>query len=196
MEGARLVGENYVQEAILKMEILKDLPIEWHLIGPLQKNKAKRALEAFSMIQTLDSIKLAERLDTLAKDKGLKVSCLVEVNVAKEPTKAGVFPENLMGFLEELSHFLSLEVLGLMAMPPLSADPQALRADFDRVYGLFREAKDKGYRMLWLSMGTSHDFELAIQSGANMVRIGSYVFGSRPPKEPFWNSSQRAKDHD
>lgn len=185
VEGARLLGENYVQEALFKMQALKDLSIDWHLIGALQKNKAKKAVGAFSLIQTLDSLELAKRLDTLGKDQGLKVSCLVEVNIAKEPTKAGVFPEGFMGFLEEVSGFSNLKILGLMAMPPISTDSRAIRGYFEQGYTLFRKAKDQGYPMRWLSMGTSHDFEWAIASGANMVRIGTCVFGPRPLKQAF-----------
>jgi pyridoxal phosphate enzyme (YggS family) len=178
-EGARLFGENYVQEARAKMAELQGLSAEWHLIGTLQANKAKKAIESFSVIQTLDTIELAQRLNSLAEDMHRRVRCLIEVNIGAEPTKAGVFPGDLMGFLEKTLSFSSLEVLGLMAIPPLELEIDASRRHFERMYGLFQGAKDAGYPMHWLSMGTSHDFEQAIGAGANMVRVGTRVFGPR-----------------
>jgi hypothetical protein len=178
-DGARLFGENYVQEARAKMAELQGLSVEWHLIGRLQANKAKKAIESFSVIQTLDTVELAQRLNSLAENVRCRVRCLVEVNIGAEPTKAGVFPGDLMGFLEKMLSFCSLEVLGLMAIPPLELEIDASRRHFERMCRLFQGAKDAGYPMHWLSMGTSHDFEHAIGAGANMVRVGTRVFGPR-----------------
>lgn len=174
-----MFGENYVQEATAKKAALQGLAAEWHLIGTLQANKARKAIENFSLIQTLDTAVLAQKLNELGRAQNKVVRCLIEVNIGLEPTKAGVFPDDLMGFLDKTSGFSSLEVLGLMTIPPIEVEPDASRRHFERMYRLFQGAKDSGYPMHWLSMGTSHDFERAIEAGSNLVRLGTCIFGPR-----------------
>jgi len=177
--GARLFGENYVQDASFKKEELKGLGIEWHLLGALQTNKVRKALNLFSTIETLDSVKLAEKLDRTSKELGVSTKCLIEVNVAKERTKSGIFEEDLWGFLEDMERFEALSLEGLMNMPPLGNNPEESRVYFEEVYRLYEEGRRRGYPFKILSMGTSFDYEVAIECGASLVRLGTAIFGER-----------------
>ena len=183
--GLRLFGENRVQEFAEKINLLRDLPdARFHLIGHLQSNKAARAAELFAGIDSLDSLRLAEKLDSAAAKLGKKLSVLLEVNLAAEAAKTGLAPdspelEELLTAAPRLSH---ISIGGLMAIPPHTEDPQGARPYFLRLRELrdriaARNLPDVG--MHTLSMGMSHDFEVAIEEGATCIRIGTALFGER-----------------
>jgi pyridoxal phosphate enzyme (YggS family) len=170
--GVRDIGENYVQEALAKQPAIRG-EVRWHLIGPLQRNKAARALEAFELIHSVGGVALAERLAQHAARRGHRARVLVEVNVGGEASKHGVAPHELPALLERLRDpFLSVE--GLMTVPP-PGSPQDARRYFRQLRALRDSA---GLREL--SMGMTDDFEIAIEEGATMVRVGRAIFGARP----------------
>lgn len=178
--GIRIVGHNYVKEAEAQKPFLGD--VEMHMIGHLQKNKAKKAIRLFRMIQTLDSLRLAQELQRLSEREGLYVSVLIEINSAKEPQKSGIMPEDVLGFLEGLKAFDCILVKGLMTMGPISDDPEEIRPHFRLTRRLFEELKGlnlPNVKMEILSMGMSDSYKVAIEEGANMVRIGTKIFGPR-----------------
>lgn len=178
--GIRFFGENKVQEGIQKIEQLKDYAdIHWHLIGGLQTNKAKYAVKFFEMIHSLDREELVDELDKRAKNIGKIQDCLIEVNFGEE-SKYGVREENLAQLFEYCLQKQNIRILGLMAIPPYFDDPQQVRPYFVRLRNL-KENLEKAYniKLPHLSMGMSHDFEVAIQEGATIVRIGTAIFGER-----------------
>jgi hypothetical protein len=184
--GLRLFGENRVQEFAGKAGGLGDLAgAEWHMIGHLQTNKAGKAVEVFSAVDSVDSVKLAEKLDAAARTAGKKLSALIEINVGGEAAKSGVAPDS--GDLEELlldaPRFEALEFRGLMTVPPFTDDPEGARPYFRKLREL-RDAiaarKLSAINMDVLSMGMSHDFEVAIDEGSTCVRVGTGIFGQRP----------------
>jgi len=183
--GLRLFGENRVQEFAGKAAALADLTgTEWHMIGHLQSNKAGKAVELFTAVDSVDSVKLAEKLDAAAQSLNKKLAVLIEVNVGGEAAKNGIAPDSRE--LEELllaaPRFEALEFRGLMTVPPFSDDPEDARPYFHKLRGL-REAiaarKLPAIRMDVLSMGMSHDFEVAIEEGSTCVRVGTAIFGER-----------------
>jgi pyridoxal phosphate enzyme (YggS family) len=178
--GATDLGENRVQEAVAKKPGVADA--RWHLIGPLQRNKARSALEVFDIVHTVDRFSIADRIQYLLTEHwpDRRLDVLLEVNVAEEPQKAGVDPEEAVELLDHALGCDRLSVLGLMAIPPWSDDPDASRPWFRQL----RELRDRleaesGHPLPELSMGMSHDFEIAIAEGATMVRVGTAIFGSR-----------------
>lgn len=180
--GLTDIGENYVQEAKGKIEAIGRDRVRWHMIGRLQRNKAKHAVKLFDVIQTVDSVKLADELEKRAAQVGRTIPVLVEVNIGREPQKAGVTPEELFPLCEHISKLPHLKLEGLMCIPPWSEDPEASRPYFAEMRGLFerlKEARLPNVEMRWLSMGMSADFEVAIEEGANLVRIGTAIFGPR-----------------
>lgn len=182
--GITDLGENRVQELREKAPALGPGP-RWHLIGSLQTNKARHALELAHLIHSLDRPALAQELDRLARRTGKAAECLVQVNVAGEATKHGIDPEGLFPFLEQVSGLAGIRVRGLMTIAPLADDPESVRPVFARLRALAERAAALGLprtEMRWLSMGMSGDFAAAIAEGANMVRIGTAIFGERPPK--------------
>ncbi|MCD6363903.1 MAG: YggS family pyridoxal phosphate-dependent enzyme [Synergistetes bacterium] len=180
--GIRAIGENRVQEALSKHEVLGDLDIEWHMVGYLQRNKVKKALKIFDFIQSLDRLALAEEIEKEAEKAGIeRVKVLVEVNISGEATKHGVEPDRLMSFLEDLGDFKRIEIKGLMTIGPLTEDRAKIRSAFRRMRELYERAKGlfPEYDLVCLSMGMTDDFEIAIEEGSNMVRIGRAIFGAR-----------------
>ncbi len=180
--GAGEVGENYVQEARLKRLALEDLSIRWHMIGHLQRNKAKDALALFDMIQSLDNLRLAQELSRRAQQAGQTVRALVEVNTGLEESKAGVLPQELLPLLEQVSVLPNLSVEGLMTLGPLMPEPEQGRPAFVALRELAEQvlrASLPNVTMGHLSMGMSADFEIAIEEGSTMVRVGTAVFGPR-----------------
>jgi len=178
--GATDLGENRVQEAETKKPHVP--PATWHLIGSLQRNKVGRALELFQVIHTVDRVELAERLQRLLETgwPGRRLPVLLEINIAREPQKAGALPENAGELLSVARACPALDVIGLMAIPPLEADPRASRLHFHALRELRDALRDQSSLPLGqLSMGMSHDFEAAIAEGATMVRIGTAIFGAR-----------------
>ncbi|WP_029519969.1 YggS family pyridoxal phosphate-dependent enzyme [Persephonella sp. IF05-L8] len=179
--GIRYFGENRVQEGIKKIEALSDLKdIHWHLIGGLQTNKAKYAVKYFELIHSLDREALADELDKRAGKIEKVQDVLIEVNVGEEETKYGVKPENLEKLFEYSMQKENLRILGLMCIPPYFEDPEKSRPYF----AMLREMKEQlekkfNISLPHLSMGMSHDFEVAIEEGATIVRIGTAIFGER-----------------
>jgi len=174
--GVRALGENRVQEAKEKAAGL-GRPVPWHLIGSLQTNKARDAVELFDWIHSVDREELARELDRRAHQRERRVKILVQVNVGEEPQKGGVHPAELKGLLESLTALSSLEVRGLMCIPPAAETADASRPWFKRL----RELRD-ATGLEHCSMGMSGDFEVAIEEGATMVRVGTAIFGPRAPR--------------
>jgi len=185
--GLRVLGENRVQEAAPKIAELRNAisqhHVQWHLIGHLQSNKARRAVELFDAIQSVDSLKLAERLDSIAGELGKRLPVMIEVNLGGERSKSGVPSGEVLSLCEQTDKFRNLELRGLMAVPPLLEDPREMRPFFRRLRELRDEAKRAGIvggQFRELSMGMSNDFEIAIEEGATFVRVGTAIFGPRP----------------
>lgn len=177
--GIQLFGENRIQEAIPKIEKLRDLKIEWHFIGHLQKNKVKEAIENFSLIQSIDSIGLAKRLQQIAQIEEKIVPILIEINIGGEDTKYGLKVEELPQFIEEVVKFDNLKLKGIMSIPPYNPDPEKSRPYFKEMYKIYEKLSSIFTSIEYLSMGMSEDFEVAIEEGSNMVRIGRAIFGER-----------------
>jgi len=179
--GATILGENRVQEAKEKIEALGPIA-SWHLIGHLQTNKAKYAVKLFDLIHSVDNIELAKELDRQAGKIGKKQNVLVEVNIAGEASKAGKAVRDSPALVREVVQLKNLSVQGLMTMPPFSDDPEASRPYFRALRELAEAiAKENisGVSMRELSMGMSGDFEVAIEEGATLVRVGTAIFGER-----------------
>ena len=180
--GVRDFGENRVQEAEGKAAELADLraaSLRWHLIGHLQANKAKKAGALFDLVHSVDDAALGARLDRSAAEAGRVLPVLVQVDLAGEATKFGLEESSLLSTLESLRGLGSLRVEGLMVLPPYSDDPEATRPFFRRLRALRDRAVSGGLCGRQLSMGMSHDFEVAIEEGATLVRVGTALFGAR-----------------
>ncbi len=175
--GIREIGENYVQEAAEKLPALADLPITRHFIGHLQRNKAGRAIQMFDAIQSIDSLPLAEVLSRRAAAVGRELEVLVEVNVVGDASKAGVAPEAALSLAEQVALLPGLKLTGLMGMGSLAGIPEETRQAFRRLRELFDQLPSS-YRQT-LSMGMTGDFEIALEEGSTMVRIGTGIFGQR-----------------
>ena len=179
--GATVLGENKVQEATSKQPLLGD-SAEWHLIGSLQKNKANRAAEVFDWIESLDDLELAAKLDRACERLNKRLPVLIQVNVGMEVSKSGIVEEEAVEFTSQLSAFTHLDIRGLMAIPPYSEAPEDSRPYFVRLRELAQRIQSQrltGVSMKELSMGMSHDFHVAIEEGATLVRIGTAIFGPR-----------------
>src|SRR2546425_10445330 len=180
--GLRDFGENRVQEANAKRAALSDLTVTWHLVGHLQTNKAKLARELFHCVHSLDSLRLAQKLAEAAVCSGDRLPVLIEVNLGEEQTKSGVREHDVLALAEQVGRLPTLELHGLMVLPPFFEDPEQARPFFRRLRELawtIEAANLPGVSMRELSMGMSHDFEVAIEEGATMVRIGTAIFGRR-----------------
>ena len=199
--GIRIIGYNYVQEAAASLEALgrprpvvhpgeraafsneRPGPFAAHLIGHLQRNKAKAAVRLFDAIETVDSLRLAEAIDRESAKLGRVLPILIEVNSAREPQKAGVFPEEATDLIRGIAGLSSIRVEGLMTMGPLVEDPEEIRPYFVEARRLFDEIatlRIPNVEMRVLSMGMSSSYEIAIEEGATMVRLGTVLFGARP----------------
>jgi PLP dependent protein len=185
--GVRVFGENRVQEFAAKRESLRDLSdVEWHMIGHLQANKGSRAAALFAAIDSLDSLRLAQRLNSAVAGLGKKLAVTIEINIAGEAAKSGMHPdagelERLLSVAPELP---GLEFCGLMTVPPYNDDPEQSRPYFRKMRSLFDQVAERKLpqvHMRVLSMGMSDDFEIAIEERATCVRIGRAIFGQRPP---------------
>ncbi|MBQ4637062.1 MAG: YggS family pyridoxal phosphate-dependent enzyme [Akkermansia sp.] len=179
-DGQRLFGENRLQEAMEKMPAMPP-DCEWHLIGPLQRNKVRKALEhGFALIEAVDSRKLAEAISRIAGELGVTASILIEVNVDGEESKHGFTPDALSAEWEALVALPHVEIRGLMCIPAPTADPEAARPAFATLRRLAEELRARGPLPLpELSMGMSHDYAVAVEEGATIVRVGSAIFGKR-----------------
>ena len=176
--GLIVFGENKVQEAQAKIPVVAGRA-RWHFIGHLQTNKARAAVALFDMIQSVDSVRLAGELDKWAAHAGKTKPVLLEINIAGEASKHGLRPEDLPAALAEINHLPHLDVRGLMAIPPAVADPEQTRPVFRQL----RVLRDQ-LGLPELSMGMSHDFEVAVEEGATIVRVGAAIFGERKRYEP------------
>ena len=183
--GVRIFGENRVQEFAGKISALNDLrDPEWHMIGHLQTNKTGQAAQLFSHMDSVDSLRVARKLNHAAFDTGKKLSVLIEINIGLEAAKSGIAPNSaeLQGLLTAATELPSLDFRGLMTVPPYSDDPERSRPYFRQMRVLFADIASQGLpaiRMEVLSMGMSHDFEVAIEEGATCVRVGTAIFGER-----------------
>jgi len=178
--GVSHIGHNYVQEAERMIESMAD-EVHWHLIGHLQRNKTKKAVRVFDMVQTVDSLRLASGLDRSCQTHGKAIPVLVEINSGREPSKTGVLPEEVGDLVRRISDLRYIRVLGLMTMGPRFGDPEDARPFFRatrRAFEALATLDLPNVAMRTLSMGMSNSYRVAIEEGANMVRIGSQIFGS------------------
>ncbi|HET7214914.1 MAG TPA: YggS family pyridoxal phosphate-dependent enzyme [Terriglobia bacterium] len=180
--GLREFGENRVQEAAAKRKELEDLDAAWHLIGHLQSNKARQAVQLFDCIHSVDSLPLAERIDRAAAELGRRLPVLIEVHLGEEASKFGVEETDLLQLAEKIGALPSLELRGLMTLPPFFDNPEDVRPFFRRLRQLAERIEARNLpavSMRELSIGMSHDFEIAIEEGATIVRVGTAIFGER-----------------
>lgn len=188
--GARIFGENYPEESVVKIQSLTEQDIEWHMIGHLQSRKARLVCTHFHYMHSLDSLHLAEKLDRLLAETGRVLPVLLEFNVGTELSKSGWQAENpgtwssMLTEVEKILTLPQLKVHGLMTMPPLTVTPDEARVYFKRLVGLRDYLRSVFPEQTWdeLSMGTSSDFEIAIEEGATFIRIGTSILGPRPLK--------------
>jgi pyridoxal phosphate enzyme (YggS family) len=180
--GQRAFGENYVQEALPKIEALRGLGLEWHLIGHLQSNKAREAANAFDWVQTVDRPKLVSALGQHRPSTRPRLNVLIQVNIDDESSKHGCRPDAVAMLADAIEAQPGLVLRGLMAIPAPHADPESRRPAFQRMKQLFDELGTRHPRIDTLSMGMSDDYAIAIEEGATMVRIGTALFGARPSK--------------
>jgi hypothetical protein len=181
--GVRALGENYVQEA-RKLQDRIHLPVQWHMIGNLQSNKARQAVRLFDVIETVDRVRIAHELQRWAHAEGKRIDVMIQVDLAGETTKAGASPDETLPLIEAVAGCGDLRCVGLMTLPPFFEDPEEARPFFaalrrlrDRVQPLVPD----GVELKGLSMGMSGDFEVAVEEGATLVRIGTALFGPRKP---------------
>lgn len=174
--GATDLGENYVQEAIDKCRDIGNAA-KWHFIGHLQKNKAKFVVEAFDLVQSVDTLELAWQLGKRAAAAGRTIDVLIEAHISGEESKFGASPSEVIEMAGQVDSVEGVRVLGLMGMPPFLENPEDVRPYFAELKGLWERLPDRQRK--YLSMGMSHDFEVAIEEGSNMVRVGTAIFGSR-----------------
>ncbi len=176
-------GENKVQEAIPKIEILKHKNIKWHFIGHLQSNKINKTIKYFNIVQSIDTVELAMKMsEALARDN-MSIDAFIEVKVSREPTKFGASPEQILRIIEKISKLKNINLYGFMAIAPYSENVEDARPYFKIAKSLFDEIKrnysNENVKMQYLSMGMTDDYVVAIEEGANMVRIGTGIFGNR-----------------
>jgi hypothetical protein len=182
--GARALGENRVQETLEKLKALEwrgpdgEAP-DWHLIGTLQRNKARLAVGEFELIHSVDSMELAREIDRQAGRRGIVQKALIEVNVAGESTKHGVRPGDALALAKDAAGFQNLRLVGLMCIPPFTDDPESSRPHFRALRALLSEINGAGIPMSELSMGMTQDYEAAVEEGATLVRVGTAIFGTR-----------------
>jgi len=179
--GVKIVGENYVQEAVRAYEVIGN-KAKWHFIGHLQKNKVKKAVTIFDMIETVDSAEIAREIDKRCAQIGKIMPVLIEVNSGREKQKSGVFPEEAEQLVREISTCLNLRVMGLMTMGPRFGNPEDSRPYFvetKRIFDRIKKLNLPNVEMQYLSMGMTNSYKIAIEEGANIVRVGSKIFGER-----------------
>jgi pyridoxal phosphate enzyme (YggS family) len=175
--GQRDFAENYVQEFLEKKESLTGKNIEWHMIGPLQTNKVAKIIGEVELIHSIDSLKLAKFVSEKSKEKNITQKILLQINVANEASKSGVDLKHSKSFIEDVLKFSNIKVTGLMAMPPFTDNPEDSRIHFENLRKIRDDFKELGIHEL--SMGTTQDFEVAIEEGATIIRVGEALFGPR-----------------
>lgn len=177
--GQRAFGENYIQEAVEKMALLADLPIEWHCVGPIQSNKTRLVAAHFDWVHTIDRVKVAERLAAQRPPERAPLHVLIQVNIDGGGKKSGVAPGDALALAQAVAHLPRLKLRGLMAIPEPAPDGEAAQAVFWRVRALFDQLNAAGLGLDTLSMGMSADLEPAIAASSTLVRVGSAIFGRR-----------------
>ncbi|MDD5058933.1 MAG: YggS family pyridoxal phosphate-dependent enzyme [Sideroxydans sp.] len=177
--GQTAFGENYLQEALDKIEALRDLPLEWHFIGPIQSNKTRPIAEHFAWVHGVDRLKIAERLSAQRPPQLPPLNICLQVNVSGEDSKSGVAPQEVLQLAREVKQLPRLKLRGLMAIPAPAADAVAQRIPFAQMRSLLENLNGQGMMLDTLSMGMSHDFAAAILEGATIVRVGTAIFGNR-----------------
>lgn len=176
--GVTIIGENRIQEAREKFNEIGST-VQWHFIGHLQTNKVKYLFDIFSLIHSVDSLPLAEEIQKRAEKKGIKTDILIEVNISGEKTKFGISPEKVIALARDISKLKNINLKGLMTIPPFSESPEDSRQYFRMLRTLVTDVKKDGIKINELSMGMSNDFEVAIEEGATIIRIGTAIFGER-----------------
>jgi len=179
--GVKIVGENYVQEALAAFNVVGHR-VKWHFIGHLQRNKVKKAVEIFDMIETVDSPELSKEIDKRCSQRKRIMPVLIEINSGREKQKFGIFPEDAEDFIKEISGLKNMKIEGFMTMGPMFGDPEDARPYFVETKKLFDRIKTlnlPGLEMKYLSMGMTNSYQVAIEEGANIVRIGTKIFGPR-----------------
>ena len=182
--GVKIVGENYVQQARRAFEVIGK-EVKWHFIGHLQKNKVKRAVKIFDMIETVDSYDLAQEINKRCSHVSKIMPVLIEINSGKEKQKFGVFPEDVMNLIKKISAFSNIKIRGLMTMGPRFGNPEDSRPYFIETRKIFKKIRERSLpriEMKYLSMGMTNSYQIAIEEKANMVRIGTLIFGKRKYK--------------
>lgn len=180
--GLFILGENRVQEALPKIAALTQAPVCWHFIGQLQRRKVRSVIGLFDLIHSVDTLDLAQEIDRRAGEAGHRQNVLLEVNIGKEPTKAGFHPDDVLRSISTMARLSHTCIKGLMTIPPPTANPDSARPYFRKLHGLARQiaALDlPTVKMDELSMGMSNDYEVAIEEGATLVRVGTAIFGAR-----------------
>ncbi|MCW7753715.1 YggS family pyridoxal phosphate-dependent enzyme [Desulfobotulus sp. H1] len=183
--GQQVFGENYVQELVAKSENLKELALSWHFIGHLQRNKARLVVQHCELIHSIDSLRLADEINRQADRQNKVQGILLQIHMGGEETKNGILPEALPELLQKTASMPNLSVQGLMTIPPPAEHPEDNRPHFRHLRELMNACNQQAilnYPMTTLSMGMSDDFEVAIEEGATLIRIGTAVFGPRTPK--------------
>jgi pyridoxal phosphate enzyme (YggS family) len=181
--GQDAFGENYLQEALHKIEVLRDLPLEWHFIGPIQGNKTRAIAENFAWVHCVDRLKIAERLSAQRPAHLSPLNICLQVNVSGEQSKSGVAAEQVLQLAKDIAQLPRLKLRGLMAIPAPAVDEAAQRVPFARMRQLLHELNEQALTLDTLSMGMSQDFVAAIKEGSTMVRLGTAIFGIRKYEE-------------
>ncbi len=185
-DGLINLGENRVQELVNKYELLSDTAVKWHLIGHLQKNKVKYIIDKAVLIHSVENLELANEINKRALQHNITANVLIELNIGEEESKFGIGEESVYEFVKLMEQFENIKILGLMTVAPFSENPEDIRWVFKKMKEIFNKIsgmKLKNTEMKILSMGMTNDFEIAIEEGANMVRIGTAIFGARKYKE-------------
>jgi len=180
--GQRAFGENYIQEAVEKIEILRDLPLEWHCIGPIQSNKTRLVAANFAWAQSVDRLKIAQRLSEQRGESQPPLNVCIQVNIDGGPTKSGVAPGETLALAREIAQLPRLRLRGLMTIPEPVEDFEAQKAVHRKARALFDELRTAGLELDTLSMGMTADIESAVAAGSTMVRVGTAIFGGREKK--------------
>ncbi len=179
--GVKIIGENYIQEALAAFNVVEHR-VKWHFIGHLQRNKVKKAVEIFDMIETVDSPELSKEIDKRCSQRKRIMPVLVEINSGREKQKFGIFPKDAEDFIKEISGLKNIKIEGFMTMGPMFGDPEDARPYFVETKKLFDRIKTlnlPGLEMKYLSMGMTNSYQIAIEEGANIVRLGTKIFGAR-----------------
>ena len=176
--GQRLFGENYLQEALEKIQQINKPKIEWHFIGPIQSNKCKLIAENFSWVQSIDRIKVASRINEY-RESMPPINVCIQINISNELSKSGVQPHNLKAFINKMKSFRNLKLRGIMSIPSNTNSPDKLSEEFMELRKLYEEIKFSDPAIDTLSMGMSNDYLIAVKYGATLIRVGSGIFGSR-----------------